>query len=461
MHYTLTIQEEQFDSLRDAIFSWPDYEGAAYLFCGSSVIADEHRLLVREVVPVAEEHYLRREPDFLSITSVSYAAAAKRARLQNETILFVHSHPNGFPEFSPQDDCEEPKLMEFLTAQAPNKAHGSLVISSHRGQSGRIWHPSGWLPLQRIRVQGRRFQFFDCTLHEDSVPEFFDRQVRAFGPDIQRLLGSLHIGVVGAGGTGSAVIEQLARLGVGTLSIFDGDHFEPSNVNRVYGATVADAGRFKAAIAGQHVRSIGVGTDVRVYCSHITDEATAMHLRQCDIVFGCTDKHTPRGILVQLALRYLIPVIDTGVVIDSEDGFIRGIFGRAKTLLPGEECLFCRKQIDPDIMRLESLSPQEQEALADEDYAPRLNTNAPAVITFTTAVASQAVSELLHRLTGFMGGERQTSEVLLRFHETKRLANPHRTPPNPDCVCGQTKLWGRGDSRNFLGMMWPEVTTAG
>src|SRR3989442_2474424 len=47
---------------------------------------------------------------------------------------------------------------------------------------------------------------------------FFERQVLAFGAESQALLQQLHVGVVGVGGTGSAVVEQLARLGVGTRS---------------------------------------------------------------------------------------------------------------------------------------------------------------------------------------------------------------------------------------------------
>ena len=49
--------------------------------------------------------------------------------------------------------------------------------------------------------------------------DVFDRQVRAFGADIQELLATLRIGIVGNGGTGSPVAEQLIRLGF-RLSLF-------------------------------------------------------------------------------------------------------------------------------------------------------------------------------------------------------------------------------------------------
>jgi tRNA A37 threonylcarbamoyladenosine dehydratase len=87
-------------------------------------------------------------------------------------------------------------------------------------------------------VIGNVFHFYFNDNSNTEIPVFFDRQVRAFGKDIQRLLGRLHIGIIGVGGTGSSIAEQLIRLGVGSLTISDDDFFEHSNVNRVYGSGV-------------------------------------------------------------------------------------------------------------------------------------------------------------------------------------------------------------------------------
>ncbi len=193
---------------------------------------------------------------------------------------------------------------------------------------------------------------------------------------------------------------------------------------------------------------------MRTYPSNITAEETAKCLRDCDAIFSCTDKQAPRGIVVQVALQYLIPVFDLGVKIDAPEQVIRGIDGRVTTLLPGEACLFCRERISSDAIRLESLSPEERQLLVDEHYAPQLETENPAVITFTTAVAALAVSEFLHRLTGFMGEGRQSSEVLMFFHES--MVRTNRTPSKPDCICTKTELWGVGDRRDFLGLTWLE-----
>ena len=172
----------------------------------------------------------------------------------------------------------------------------------------------------------------------------------------------------------------------------------------------------------------------------------------CDVVFGCTDKELPRAILVQLVLRYSIPVFDLGVLIDSHDGTISGVYGRVTTLLAGEACLFCRGRISAETIRVEALSDTDRQSQARDGYAPELQEPAPAVIAFTSATASAAVSEFLHRLTGFMGPERQSSEVLLALDQSRIRTN--RLEPRENCMCGNQELWGRGDAQPYLDMVW-------
>src|SRR5437879_288799 len=119
MNYSISFLEQQYEQLLSIIFAKLGAEGAAYVLCGRSRTSGEERLLAREIIPVREEHYLKRTNVRLSICSDSYVPVAKRARDLKQSILFVHSHPNGVPEFSTQDDDEEPRLMEFFYSRAP------------------------------------------------------------------------------------------------------------------------------------------------------------------------------------------------------------------------------------------------------------------------------------------------------------------------------------------------------
>jgi len=334
--------------------------------------------------------------------------------------------------------------------------HASMVCSGIDGPQARIWHPDGSTSaVEVIRVIGSRFRFIQRLRAKNVSKDIFDRQVRAFGADIQELLATLHIGIVGNGGTGSAVAEQLIRLGVGRLSLFEGQTLDASNVTRVYGSRLSDVDRPKVEIIERLAKEIGFGTEVTAFPKPITDSATAKALRDCDVIFGCTDDEWGRSILSKLAFDYYIPVFDMGVKIDSKEGAIVSVQGRVTTLLPGTACLLCRGRITAEGIRaqvIESCNSQQAEELRRQQYAPELHGNAPAVIAFTSAVASTAVSELLHRLTGFMGADRISSEVI-HFFDQSRMRTNHFLPV-PDCYCGDKERWGMGDQQPFLGMLW-------
>jgi molybdopterin/thiamine biosynthesis adenylyltransferase len=123
----------------------------------------------------------------------------------------------------------------------------------------------------------------------------FNRQILAFGEEVQRLSQRLHIGVVGYGGTGSSVFEQLMRLGVGTITVCDPQTFDTTNINREYGSRMTDQGKSKAAIAARHANELGLGTVVRELAGPITDLSVARMFRDCDIIFGLTSGTGTRG----------------------------------------------------------------------------------------------------------------------------------------------------------------------
>lgn len=449
MDTRIVLLESQLETLRDLLFEHPGIEGAAFLLCGQSTSDHAIKLIVNSILPIPDEDFLRREAYGLSISSAAIMRAAKLARYEDFSIIFAHSHPDGVPAFSEQDDREEARLIPFLHARVPNRVHGTLVLTNTE-ICGRLYMPER-KAADAVLVVGDRIRQM-CPVDHSAIEPFFDRQVRAFGADIQRLLKGMHVGVVGLGGTGSPVAEQLCRLGVGHLSLFDGDTLDGTNVNRVYGSTLADKGDYKVDIAKKHLERIGFETKIDAYPNHITEESTARALRNCDAVFGCTDKEIPRAILVQLSLRYLIPVFDMGVLIDSENGVIRGVHGRVTTLLPGEACLFCRGRISTERMRIEALSETDREVQIRDGYAPELEDVAPAVIPFTSATASVAMGEFLHRLTGFMGSERKSSEVLIALDQSRIRTN--RLESREECMCAEQSFWGRADTSPYLEMVW-------
>ncbi len=452
---SLTLRDEHLKELGRLLFSRSDVESAAYVVCGRSVGGGHERLLSRAVLPVEAPHYLRREADRLSISDESFVPIVKRVRAEGGALVLAHSHPEGPLAFSAQDDAEEERFFRAVQRRAPGGSHGSLVLTAPDTLVGRLWGPDGRpTPLERVTVVGERLRLLAGD--HRGVSPIFDRQVRAFGPDVQRVLEQLVIGVVGVGGTGSAVFEQLLRLGVGHILVIDDDRFDPTNVNRVHGSRLSDVGLPKVDIAERTAREVGLPGRVTAINGSILDASVARQLRRCDVVFGCTDRQFPRLILSRIATRYLTPVIDVGALVDSQDGAIRSLAGRVTTLIPGAACLLCRGQVTPEGLRAEALAPDERRRLAAEGYVRGLDAAAPAVVPFTTAVASLGIAELLQRLTGFMGA-RGSTETLVRFDLPKLATN--KAASIPTCDCADASTWGRGDEEPFLGLTWrPEAS---
>jgi molybdopterin/thiamine biosynthesis adenylyltransferase len=457
MNYSITFRSGDFDTLTSHLFPAPDSgERGAYLICRASESSTELRLLVREVIPVAENETLASSATHMSIRSTSFTRAMKIADAHKSSFVFVHSHPGGVAVFSRQDDLEEKKLFATAYTRIDRRGpHASLVMASPNSLAGRVWLSDGSSRrLDLIRVVGARLHFFNAEDVQADV--LYDRQVRAFGGGVQGILSKLKIGVVGVGGTGSAVSEQLIRLGVGTLYVFDPDELEDSNLTRVYGSGRDQVGTKKVEIVEASAKRVGLGTSVIPVEKSITVRSAAELLKNCDIIFGCTDDQWGRSILSRLALYYYIPVFDMGVRIDSENGAIKSIQGRVTTLMPGHPCLFCRHRLDSNTVASESIaatSPDVASQLRREGYIPELESAVPSVVSFTTIIASWAVCELLHRLTGFMTNERTSTEVLFLFDQSRIRTNS--VSSEDGCFCADELKMGRGDCDPFLDLTWP------
>jgi molybdopterin/thiamine biosynthesis adenylyltransferase len=457
MIYSVTFLESVYNDALTHLFSDEPLEQAGYFFGRISTTRRETRFILRQFMPVAREHIRAQKRDGMAIAGTSYIPAIQHADRTQQSFWFVHSHPKGCRWFSVQDDNEETRLFRTAAVRIDNPSlHGSIVFPAGDQPIARVWSDGKIIgQIERIRIVGPRFRFVVSGANGAPLPDFVDRQVRAFGEDIQRTLQRLHIAVVGAGGTGSAVSEQLIRLGVGELSVYDPQGVERSNVNRVYGSSVRDEGVSKVELIRRLAEFIGVGTIVHPYQASIYDKDAALTLRDADVIFGCTDDDFGRAILNQVALRYCIPVIDMGVLIDSNNQTIRTVCGRVTTIYPGTACLICRNRVTAERIRSDSVSyfnPSEAEELRREGYAPELAGNDPAVIPFTSSIASTAVTELLQRLTGFMYSGRTASEII---HSFDREEIGHNSPaPADGCLCGRPDVIGAGDTFDVLGMKW-------
>jgi molybdopterin/thiamine biosynthesis adenylyltransferase/proteasome lid subunit RPN8/RPN11 len=453
---TLALPEELFAELA-ATLALP-VESAGFILAGKAE-GDGLTLLARSIHWVPDDGYEVRESNRLRIASTAYVPALSAAEEDGAVAIFFHSHPRSAPAPSRYDEQVDRVLHSPAQIRTGQDLYASLILGGSLGAesfSGKIWHSEESAPLTRLRIVGSRLRLLDGSKYEPDSGRF-DRQIRAFGQSGQAMLAALHVGIVGAGGTGSAVFEQIARLGVGRITVIDDDELTESNLTRIHESAQADIGHAKVEIARAAAARIGTTTSVEAIESKVTRLNAVRRLRHCDLVFGCTDDNAGRAVLSRLAYWYLIPVIDTAFLVDTVGERVRGLFGRVTTVFPGASCLLCRGRIDLSQLAAEGLPSKERERLAAEGYVPGLGDPDPSVGPYTTLVGALAVSEMLDRLFGFSDEDDPPTELLLRLHD--RIISSLRRDPQPGHYCVDRSIWGRGDQDPLLEQLWADSET--
>ena len=169
--------------------------------------------------------------------------------------------------------------------------------------------------------------------------ERFDRQ-SFLGADSEEILARVRVGIIGLGGGGSHIVQQLAHLGVGNFVLYDPDVVEETNLNRLVGATAEDAltATRKVDVAQRVIRGLNPKADCVLM--PIKWHENDVPLRSCDVIFGCIDSLIGREDIERFSRRFLIPYIDIGMdVYDDRTHF--SITGQVVRSVPGEPCLRC------------------------------------------------------------------------------------------------------------------------
>lgn len=462
----LTLNEQHLDTLRVQLCRTDGIEHAAYVLFGVSRIARDPfdhqprlRLMVKGVFPVADDEIKSADHQHISWSTKRFVQLLARADREGLHLGIAHSHPNGPKRFSGQDNSNEAELVRLSQNRNGEKAvMPSLLFVDGELVTGRVWmSPGVTVDLNHARTIGGNWRTIFFSQDQVSSDPALVRQELALGAGFNRLMRQMRVGVVGAGGTGSPLLQQLARMGVGHIVIFDPDHVEHSNLNRLYGATRDDADRSvkKVDVAKREVERMGLSTKVVTFDTWIGSAECRDTMKSMDIIFGCTDDHDGRLLLNRLAYYYLIPVIDTGLALRVTER--HGVScleadGRVTVLEPGSSCLVCRRVVDASVAAEEALrrnDPQEYERRKAEAYVRGEGHPSPAVISFTTSVATMAVEELIQRVNQFRGHAGAIANRVRKFNLVEDFRPGARKEP---CrICGSDRIHGQGDVQPFLG----------
>lgn len=437
--YRLTMAEGLYDALRSHLLQ-DDREEVALLFAHPAAQPDLFSLIVRRWEPVPSAMLLEQCEDRFSVNSDFIVSRVKQARARGESLLLAHSHAGDprIPHFSPADDAGERNLYPLLQTRLPGQTHGAVVMSPGGGMA-RFCLPDGrWVEVDEIRIVGRRLQHLPASKPRttEEPDEAHARQLLIWGSHGQGLLRHATVGVVGVGGTGSVVAQQLIHLGVGHLIVIDNQEVTESNLSRIVGAQREDIDRTpKVDVVARVAARLDPRVKVSPVFGSVTEPETLAMLKGVDLLFLCTDKtHHGRAVVNALAVQYLIPLIDLGFDINVDRDTLQLIYavGEVRVVVPGGYCLSCAGVLNADIINTEKTSPEIRQAYPG--YFQNLDVDDPSVITLNSTIASLAVTLGCDVLIPTMRSVGVRDSYL--YNAVKGLVRHVPKEPHPDCgVC--------------------------
>jgi len=400
----LRMTGRQHLQLRRHLFPGDGKEAVALGLCGR-LRGEDHCLMVHKLELVPHDVCTR------SVDRVSWPASLllpflEQAMRRNLAILRIHSHPEGYPCFSETDDESDARIFSSAFGWSEtDDPHVSAIMLPGGKIVGRAVSSSGdTIPLKSVSVAGDDVDFWYPTASAMVVPEFARRHAQLFGAGTTEKLRRLVVAVVGCSGTGSIVIEQLARLGVGRFILVDPDRVEEKNLNRILNAGKVDAflGRPKVEVAARAIARMGLGTEVSIFPENLFSPQVVRAVAGCDVVFGCMDTAEGRDLLNRIAAFYLLPYFDVGVRLDAgDDGGIDQVCGAVHYIQPAGSSLVDRGVYTMERVKAEGLrrtNPAEYAAQVSSGYIRGVQEDRPAVISVNMQLASMAANEFLARL---------------------------------------------------------------
>ncbi|TGD76908.1 HesA/MoeB/ThiF family protein [Hymenobacter wooponensis] len=461
MRYGLNIAGFHYEQLQQHLFPGDGFEAVAIALCGRLEVEGLTRLLVHELVCVPHAICQRTSVAVNWPVAEVIEPLMEKARGRDLSVLKIHSHPTGFSEFSERDDLADNDLFGSLFGwfdEAPRPL-ASAVMLPDGTIFGRVYSSKGAkpIPFEQVLLAGTQVQIWSPTDSTAEVTQAALRNAQAFGEGTYQRMHRLKVGVVGCSGTGSPVVEQLARLNVGHLVLVDPDAVEHKNLNRILNSTAADADakRNKVDVLAEAVSSMGFHTRITRFPVNAYDSRDAlMELASCDVLFGCLDSVDGRELLNLLATYYVLPYFDLGVkFVASADRGITSVSGVVNYLQPGRSSLQTRQVYDAEDLRAASAYRVDPAGHADRvknQYFKDVPVNRPAVLPVNMYVAAAAIMELLQRIHHYRHGTEECAQLMLSLHGNYLVAS---SEAELDVDEHLRSVVGRGTTTLLLGLV--------
>lgn len=401
---TLSLPEVVHAQLHDHLFPGDGKESAAILVC-TKVPGNRRRMLARNIILVPHDECSSRDEAYLTWPSSYIEKAIDIAESEQLSIVLVHSHPSGYPDFSHVDNLSDREIIPSIF-EACGQLHGTAVMLPSGVMFGRVYTRDLVVaPMELISVVGADLHYWwaQDPLRPASRP-------MAFTSAMTMELSRLSACVIGVSGTGSIVAEQLCRLGFGNVVLIDHDKVEPKNLNRILNTTKADAdnNRPKVEVFAERVNAFREEPYAVPVDANVLSRKAVLAASQADVLFSCVDTHRGRSVADRIAANFLLPLFDVGVAIPTRDFMgakaIAEATGRIDYVFPGGSTLSDRGVYTAASLQAEALAESDPSAHTEQvnrGYIEGIPEQAPAVISLNMRAASACVMEFIARAYPF------------------------------------------------------------
>ncbi len=179
-----------------------------------------------------------------------------------------------------------------------------------------------------------------AALEAGVIPQRYLRNIGSLEISGQKKLLQARALLAGAGGLGGTIAQLLARMGLGTLAIADGDSFTEDNLNRQAFAVELNVGQSKARAARSEIMKINSATEVEIFEGYVTDQELASLIKGADVAIDALDNMPSRFLLEKVCREAHVPLIHGAVagfsgqvtVIYPEDVGLRAFYGNPQTI---------------------------------------------------------------------------------------------------------------------------------
>jgi molybdopterin/thiamine biosynthesis adenylyltransferase len=409
------------DYLRREVLSDLSNEQFAILL-GKREILEEYTFInIIDVKFLENEDYLDQSLTHLNLNKkfIHEHLVEIKERVDIDTIIDVHTHPFSRKDvaFSGVDDRDERDFSVFLDKRFDDISYASIVFSQTE-YSARVWKVKNGTPFCEkaiIKTQTAPENINSSDFHNNLVSSpqelslldddnFLNRSTLALGIDTMKLITKNQIvTIVGVGGLGSIVAENLVRNGFSSINLIDHDVVEKSNLNRIVGAFFDDAQNqtYKVLAIEKHLKKITPDVKIKSLPNDVYDSEIEKVIAISDWVFVATDNHSSRFKAQELCFKYFVPLISVGVNITVNDGEIKDMSGEVITVRVGDKlCLNCLGRINQTKVAYDRYPDETiKEILVQKGYVTGKDIKQPAVITLNSILANMAIETLLNQFT--------------------------------------------------------------